>query len=196
MIKHQLSQHFCRAIWFSCLVGVTLCYDFYTFRSCNTCTFSLPTFAVLRHATYFLVSSGKLLNNYSMKQADLYYFETMQMTSQAWSKFTENTCLPFVFSIQNLTRLVTSFLWFQNSIDQAVSWNKCQFEVFWPVLHESDNNVRYLHSGFSTAPCNNNSCAISVSVFIRATSKGVKLSEFKLQTDNRIKADKKLHPES
>ena len=56
-----------------------------------------------------------------MKQPDLYYFETMQMTSQALSKFTENTRLRLVFSIQNLTRLVTSFLWFQNSIDQAVS---------------------------------------------------------------------------
>ena len=60
-----------------------------------------------------------------MKQPDLYYFETMQMTSQALSKFTENTRLRLVFSTQNLTRLVTSFLWFQNSIDQAVSWNKC-----------------------------------------------------------------------
>ena len=56
-----------------------------------------------------------------MKQPDLYYSETMQITSQASSKFTENTLLRLVFSIQNLTRLVTSFLWFQNSIDQAVS---------------------------------------------------------------------------
>ena len=56
-----------------------------------------------------------------MKQPDLYYFETMQMTPQALSKFAENTRLRLVFSIQNLTRLVTSFLWFQNSIDQAVS---------------------------------------------------------------------------
>ena len=56
-----------------------------------------------------------------MKQLDLSYFEIMQMTSQAQSKFTENTRLPPVFSIQNLTRLVTSCLWFQNSIDQAVS---------------------------------------------------------------------------
>ena len=56
-----------------------------------------------------------------MKQPDLYYFETMQMTSQAQSKFTENTRLWLVFSIQNLTRLVTSFLWFQNSIGLAVS---------------------------------------------------------------------------
>ena len=56
-----------------------------------------------------------------MKQPDLYCFETMQMTSQVQSKFTENTRLRLVFSIQNLTRLVTSFLWFQNSIDQAVS---------------------------------------------------------------------------
>ena len=37
--------------------------------------------------------------------------------------FTENTHLQLVFSIQNLARLVTSFLWFQNSIDQAVSKN-------------------------------------------------------------------------
>ena len=56
-----------------------------------------------------------------MKQTDLYYFETMQMTSQALSKFTENARLRLVFSMLNLTRLVTSFLWFQNSIDQAVS---------------------------------------------------------------------------
>ena len=56
-----------------------------------------------------------------MKQPDLYYFETMQMTSQAQSKFAENTRLRLVFSIQNLSRLVTSFLWFQNSIDQTVS---------------------------------------------------------------------------
>ena len=56
-----------------------------------------------------------------MKQPDLYYFKTMQMTSQAWSKFTENTFLWLIFSTQILTKLVTSFLWFQNSIDQAVS---------------------------------------------------------------------------
>ena len=59
-----------------------------------------------------------------MKQPNLYYFELMQMTSQAQSKFTENTRMRLVFSIQNLTRLVTSFLWFQNSVDQAVSQNK------------------------------------------------------------------------
>ena len=34
-----------------------------------------------------------------MKQPDLYYFETIKMTSQALSKFTENTCLRLVFSI-------------------------------------------------------------------------------------------------
>ena len=56
-----------------------------------------------------------------MKQPDLYHFETMQMTSQTQSKFTENIRLRLVFSTQTLTRLVTSFLWFQNSIDQAVS---------------------------------------------------------------------------
>ena len=57
-----------------------------------------------------------------MKQPDLYYFESIKMTSQAKSKFTENTRLWLVFSIEtDLIRLVTSFLWFQNSIDQAVS---------------------------------------------------------------------------
>ena len=54
-----------------------------------------------------------------MKQPDLYYFETIEITSQAYSKFTENTRLRL--SIQKLTRLLMSFLWFQNSIDQAVS---------------------------------------------------------------------------
>ena len=56
-----------------------------------------------------------------MKQPDLYYFEAIKITSQAYSKFTENTRLRLVFSIQNLTSLVTSFLWLQNSMDQAVS---------------------------------------------------------------------------
>ena len=55
-----------------------------------------------------------------MKQPDLYCFETMQMTSQAYSRFTENTDLRLLFSIRNLFRLETTFLWFQNSIDQAV----------------------------------------------------------------------------
>ena len=61
-----------------------------------------------------------------MKQPDLYYFEAIKMTSQAQSNFTENTRLRLVFSIQNLTRLVTSFLWFQNSIDQ-VQFSSVQF---------------------------------------------------------------------
>ena len=56
-----------------------------------------------------------------MKQPDLYLFEAIKMMSQSQSKFIENTRLRLVFSIQNLTRLVTSFLWLQNSIDQAVS---------------------------------------------------------------------------
>ena len=56
-----------------------------------------------------------------MKQPDLYYLETINMTSQAQSKFTENTRLRLLFSILNLNRFVASFLWFQNSIDQAVS---------------------------------------------------------------------------
>ena len=56
-----------------------------------------------------------------MKQPDLYYFETIKITLQALSKLTENTRLRLVFSIQNLTRLVTSFLWFQITMDEAVS---------------------------------------------------------------------------
>ena len=56
-----------------------------------------------------------------MKQPDLYHFETIKMTSQALSKFTEHIRLWLVFSTQNLAGLATSFLWFQNSIDQAVS---------------------------------------------------------------------------
>ena len=59
-----------------------------------------------------------------MKKPDLYYFEATKMTSQAWSKFTENSRQRLAFSIQNLTKIVTSFLWLQNSIDQAVSKNK------------------------------------------------------------------------
>ena len=51
MTKLQLSQHFCRATWVSCCVGVTLCCDSHTFRSCNTCTFILTTFTMLRHTT-------------------------------------------------------------------------------------------------------------------------------------------------
>ena len=51
MIKLQLSPHFCRVTKIfcrvtgvSCCIRVTLYCDFYTFRSCNTCSFSLPTF--------------------------------------------------------------------------------------------------------------------------------------------------------
>ena len=62
-----------------------------------------------------------------MRQPDLYYFETNRNHVTSLVKFTENTRLRLVLSIQNLTRLVTtSFLWFQNSIDQTVSQNKCQ----------------------------------------------------------------------
>ena len=64
-----------------------------------------------------------------MKQPDLYYFETIKITSQAWLKFTDNTRLWLVFAIQNWTRLVTSFLWFQISIDQAVSYYSCCMAV-------------------------------------------------------------------
>ena len=38
-----------------CDVGVTLCYDFYTFRSYNTSIFSVTTCAVLQHMTYDII---------------------------------------------------------------------------------------------------------------------------------------------
>ena len=49
--KTPVKSTLCRATRVPCRVGVTLCCDFHTFRSCNTCAFSLPTFAVLRHTT-------------------------------------------------------------------------------------------------------------------------------------------------
>ena len=63
--------------------------------------------------TYDIICCCRLVfykKTYSMKQPDLYYFEAIKMTSQALSKFTKNTRLRLVFSIKNLTRLVTSFL--------------------------------------------------------------------------------------
>ena len=52
-----------------------------------------------------------------MKQPDLYYFETIKMTSQALSNFVWRIRATGENSLWTLTRLVTSFLWFQNSID-------------------------------------------------------------------------------
>ena len=78
---------------------------------CSVATGDIIQFGVVQY----------IIKHLFYETADLYYFETRQMTSQAQSKFTENTRLRLVFSTQNLTRLVTSFLWFQNSIDQAVS---------------------------------------------------------------------------
>ena len=40
-----------------------------------------------------------------MKRPDLYYYEAIKMTSQAWSKFIENTRPWLVIAIQILTRL-------------------------------------------------------------------------------------------
>ena len=56
MIKLPLSQHFCRATRVLWCLGMTLCYDFYTFRCCNTCIFSLTTCAVLPHMTYLFAA--------------------------------------------------------------------------------------------------------------------------------------------
>ena len=79
------------------------------------------TKSVLRHTTVFAAVARYIIEHCSMKQADLYYFEALKITSQAWLKLTENTRLWLVFFIQNFTGLVTSFLWLQNSIDKAAS---------------------------------------------------------------------------
>ena len=63
----------------------------------------------------------RLFNTYSMKQPDLYYFETIKMTSQTSSNFVWRIRVAGQYSLRTLTRLVTSCLCFQNSIDQAVS---------------------------------------------------------------------------
>ena len=56
-----------------------------------------------------------------MKQPDLHYFESIKMTSQG-SQILYTECEPQVsIPLGTLTRLVTSFLWLQNSMDQAVS---------------------------------------------------------------------------
>ena len=60
-----------------------------------------------------------------LKQPDLYYFEAIKMTSQAWSNFVWRILACGSYSLWTLTRLVMSFLWFQNSINQVVSLNKC-----------------------------------------------------------------------
>ena len=61
------------------------------------------------------------INTYSMKQPDLYYSETIKMTSQAWPNFVWRIRAAGECSLWTLTRLVTLFAWFQNSIDKAVS---------------------------------------------------------------------------
>ena len=58
----------------------------------------------------------------SMKQPDLYYLEAIKMMSQALSNFVWRIrAVGSILCVLTLTRLVTSFLRFQNSIDQAVS---------------------------------------------------------------------------
>ena len=98
--------------------------DHYTYRYYNAHIFSLATCAVLRHMTSFLLLSTSILWNInSTKQPDLYCFKTIRMTSHAMSAFTENR-LGFLFFIQNLTRAVNSFLWFQNSMDLKKKQNR------------------------------------------------------------------------
>ena len=62
MIKLQLSQHFCRATkifcratWVSCRVGVTLCCDFYRFRSCKLSVCLILQCCDIRHNFFAVV---------------------------------------------------------------------------------------------------------------------------------------------
>ena len=75
---------------------------------------------LVRSLTSYLLLS-QLFNTYSMKQPDLYYFETIKMTSQAKANFVWRIRAAGEYSLWTLIRFVTSFFWFQNSIDQAVS---------------------------------------------------------------------------
>ena len=107
------------------LVRTTLLCDFMPLEAA-TCTFIFTTYIVNVNYTFnFLAALIRcIVKHCSMKRPDIYYFETIKMKTQAQWKFTWNTLLQLVFSIQNLTRLALSFLWIQNSIDQIVSKNK------------------------------------------------------------------------
>ena len=76
-----------------------------TFTTCiqyKLCSLNLVCFCPLFHQLrYVTTRSEKKLTQkidawvcfYFMKQADVYYFEAIKITSKAWSKLTENTCL-------------------------------------------------------------------------------------------------------
>ena len=122
----QVSQHVCRATEIfcgatrvSCRVGVTIC----IFIRLEVAIHAFSVDYLCSFMTYDIIfcCCRPALDTYSIKQPDLYYFKAIKMTPQAWSKFTENTRLRLVFSRQHLTRLLTSFVRLQNSIDQAVS---------------------------------------------------------------------------
>ena len=68
-----------------------------------------------------------------MKQPDPYYFEAMWL----------------VFSIQNLTRLVRSFLWHQNSIDQAVPKISIEENLTLPPCYEDRLRIRMMSIPFN-----------------------------------------------
>ena len=56
-------------------------------------------------------SSVDVMNNYSMKQPDRYYFEGIEMMTQSQQNFEWKIRGIGKYSLWILTRLVTSFLW-------------------------------------------------------------------------------------
>ena len=81
---------------------------------------SLETFKFVSQRLHKMFNPD-LFNTYSIKQRDLYYSETIEMTSQAESNFVWRTRATGEYSLRTLIGLVTSFFGFKNSIDQAVS---------------------------------------------------------------------------
>ena len=102
---------------FSCHTDITnSCAQYFNFLSQETEQAIIDTYSMNAYIPF---------NAYSMEEPDLYYFETIKRTSQALSNFVWRIRTAGEYSLWTLTRLMKSFLWFQNSIDQAVPWNKC-----------------------------------------------------------------------
>ena len=86
-----------------------------------TLVFTVSSYASEWPSAYTWLGQHLLINTYSMNQPDLYYFDATKTTSWAQSNFVWRIRVASEYSLWTWTRLVTSFLWLQNSIDQAVS---------------------------------------------------------------------------
>ena len=122
-MKLKLSQHEFHVVW--------EWHYFVTFLHLEAATHAfsgwlLVQYYNIRH-NFLLLSPDLLWNTYSMKQPDQYYFEVIKWHHRPGQNSGGNTRQQLTSSIQNLTRLMTSFLWPQNSIDQAVSYNKFNY---------------------------------------------------------------------